>query len=52
MEALNSVDMVADDFRYDKGISYCFKNGQTLNVRVGQPTVKINNLFVNRDFND
>lgn len=52
MEALNSVDMVADDFRYDKGISYCFKNGQTLNVRVGQPTVKINNLFVNRNFND
>ncbi len=52
METLNSVDMVADDFRYDKGISYCFKNGQTLNVRVGQPTVKINNLFVKSGLND
>jgi len=46
LEVLNSVDMVADDFRFDKGTSYCFKNGQTINVRVGQPTVKINNLYV------
>ncbi len=51
-EVLNSVDMVANDFRYDKGVSYCFKNGQTLNVRVGQPTVKINNLYVTKDTND
>ena len=52
IEALNSVEMVADDFRYDKGISYCFKNGQTINVRVGQPTVKIKNLYVTREIND
>lgn len=51
-EILESVDMIADDFRFDKGISYCFKNGQTLNVRVGQPTVKINNLWVTGDTND
>ena len=51
-EILNSVDMIANDFRYDKGISYCIKNGQTLNVRVGQPSVKINNLYVSRDYND
>lgn len=51
-EVLNSVDMIANDFRYDKGISYCFKNGQTLNVRVGQPTVKINNLYITKDTND
>jgi len=49
-EVLNSVEMVANDFRYDKGISYCFKNGQTLNVRVGQPSVKIGNLFVSREY--
>ena len=48
LEVLNSVDMVADDFRFDKGISYCFKNGQTINVRVGQPTVKISNLYVKK----
>ncbi|MCP5048669.1 MAG: TldD/PmbA family protein [bacterium] len=45
-ETLNSIAMVANDFRFDKGISYCFKKGQTVNVRVGQPTVKINNLSI------
>ena len=54
MEVLNSVAMVADDFNFDKGISYCFKNGQTVNVRVGQPSVKIDNLYVSqtREFKD
>jgi len=52
LEVLNSVDMIANDFRYDKGISYCFKNGQTINVRVGQPTVKINNLYVTKELDD
>lgn len=51
-EVLNSVAMVANDFRYDKGVSYCFKNGQTLNVRVGQPTVKIDNLWVTKDIGE
>jgi TldD protein len=52
LEALNSVEMVGDDFRCDKGISYCYKNGQAINVRVGQPTVKIKNLFVSKEIND
>jgi TldD protein len=51
-DALNSVDMIANDFSYDKGISYCHKNGQTVNVRVGQPTVRINNLYVTREYHD
>lgn len=51
-EVLNSVEMIADDFRYDKGTSYCHKNNQTLNVRVGQPTVKVTNLYVTRDSDD
>jgi predicted Zn-dependent protease len=51
-DALNSVEMIANDFCYDKGISYCHKNGQTVNVRVGQPTVKINNLYVSRGYHD
>ncbi|MEN8154932.1 MAG: TldD/PmbA family protein [Acidobacteriota bacterium] len=50
-EVFNSVEMVANDFSYDRGISHCFKNGQILNVRVGQPTVKINNLVITRDIN-
>jgi predicted Zn-dependent protease len=52
LEVLNSVEMVANDFRFDKGTSYCFKNGQTINVRVGQPTVKIDNLCVTREIDD
>jgi predicted Zn-dependent protease len=52
IEILNSVDMIANDFRYDRGISYCVKNGQTLNVRVGQPSVKINNLYVSKGYHD
>lgn len=52
LELLNSVNMIANDFRFDKGTSYCFKNGQTINVRVGQPTVKIDNLYVTREIND
>ncbi|MGD2091157.1 MAG: TldD/PmbA family protein [Candidatus Aminicenantes bacterium] len=52
LEVLNSVNMIANDFRFDKGTSYCYKNGQTINVRVGQPTVKIDNLYVTGEIND
>jgi TldD protein len=48
VEVLNSIEMVANDFHYDTGNSYCFKNGQVLNVRVGQPTIKMNNLVISR----
>jgi predicted Zn-dependent protease len=40
--------MIGNDFRYDRGVSYCYKNGQTLNVRVGQPSIKIENITVSR----
>lgn len=45
-EALRDVAMVGDDFTYDRGTSFCRKNGQVLPVRVGQPTVKIGKLWV------
>lgn len=45
---LNSVEMIASDFQFDRGISYCLKNGQFLNVRIGQPTVKIGSLMITR----
>ena len=47
-EVLNSIEMIGNDFRYDKGVSYCYKNGQTLSVRVGQPSIKIDNVSVSR----
>ena len=46
-EVLNDIGMVGNDFKYDRGVSYCQKNGQVLPVRVGQPTIKINRLNVN-----
>ncbi len=45
-EILRDIAMVGDDFKYDRGTSYCQKNGQVLPVRVGQPTVKIEKLWV------
>lgn len=51
-EVFNSIEMIADDFSLDRGISYCYKDGQTLNVRVGQPSVKITNLKLSRGLND
>ncbi len=45
-EILGDIAMVGDDFKYDRGNSYCLKNGQVLPVRVGQPTVKIGKLWV------
>jgi len=50
-KTLNSIDMVASDFQYDRGISYCLKKGQFLNVRIGQPTVKIAALTITRGRN-
>jgi len=46
-EILNDIGMVGNDFKYDRGVSYCQKIGQILPVRVGQPTIKINKLWVN-----
>jgi len=46
-EILNDIGMVGNDFKYDRGVSYCQKNGQVLPVRVGQPTIKINKMNVN-----
>lgn len=44
-DILSDIAMVGDDFKYDRGTSYCQKNGQVLPVRVGQPTVKIAKLW-------
>lgn len=45
-DVLNGIQAIGDDFRYDRGMSYCHKNGDTVSVRVGQPTVKIASMTV------
>lgn len=43
---LNQVSMVGNDLKLDSGIGTCGKEGQTVPVGVGQPTLKIDSLTV------
>ena len=45
-EALTRVSMVGNDMRLDSGIGVCGKDGQSVPVGVGQPTLKIDELTV------
>jgi TldD protein len=43
---LSNIDMVGTDARFDPGIGTCGKDGQSVPVGVGVPTVRIQNLTV------
>ena len=45
-DVLTKVSMVGKDLALDKGIGICGKDGQSVPVGVGQPTVKIDELTV------
>ena len=45
-ESLRDITMVANDMKLDTGGWTCGKNGQSVPVGVGQPTIKIDNLTV------
>ncbi|MEE9355332.1 MAG: metalloprotease TldD [Methylococcaceae bacterium] len=45
-EVLTKVDMVGSDLALDSGVGTCGKEGQSVPVGVGQPTMKINGLTV------
>ena len=44
--ALNQVSMIGNDLALDPGIGNCGKDGQTVPVNVGQPTMRIEKLTV------
>ena len=44
--ALTRVTMIGDDFEFDLGVGVCGKNGQSVPVGVGQPSLKITGLTV------
>ena len=45
-EVLNRVSMVGNDMKLDDGVGVCGKEGQSVPVGVGQPTLKIEGLTV------
>ncbi len=45
-EVMQKVSMVGNDLELDKGIGVCGKDGQSVPVGVGQPTLKIESLTV------
>jgi TldD protein len=45
-EALNRVSMVGTDLKLDSGVGICGKEGQSVPVGVGQPTLRIDGLTV------
>ena len=45
-EALKYVSMVGNDLKLDEGIGTCGKNGQSVSVGVGMPTVKLDKMTV------
>ena len=45
-EVLKHVSMVGDDLKLDTGVGVCGKEGQSVPVGVGQPTLKIDSLTV------
>jgi TldD protein len=46
IEAMQQVSMVGNDLKLDNGVGVCGKEGQSLPVGVGQPTLKVDNLTV------
>jgi TldD protein len=45
-EVMNRVSMVGDDLKLDAGVGVCGKDGQSVPVGVGQPTLRIDSLTV------
>jgi TldD protein len=45
-DALTRVSMVGNDLKLDEGIGVCGKEGQSVPVGVGQPTLRIDALTV------
>ncbi len=45
-EVMGRISMVADDLKLDTGVGNCGKEGQSVPVGVGQPTLKIDGLTV------
>ena len=45
-EVMNRVSMVGNDLALDRGVGVCGKDGQSVPVGVGQPTIKVDEITV------
>ncbi|WP_449423055.1 metallopeptidase TldD-related protein [Rhodanobacter lindaniclasticus] len=45
-DVLNRVSMIGNDLALDEGVGVCGKDGQSVPVGVGQPTLKIDAMTV------
>ena len=45
-EVMTQVSMVGNDLALDRGVGVCGKEGQSVPVGVGQPTLKIDSITV------
>lgn len=45
-DVLNRVSMIGNDMRLDSGVGVCGKEGQSVPVGVGQPTLRLDNVTV------
>ncbi|HGJ5879005.1 MAG TPA: hypothetical protein ACHBZ9_08030, partial [Arsenophonus nasoniae] len=45
-EAMQQISMVGNDLKLDSGIGVCGKEGQSVPVGVGQPTLKLDSITV------
>jgi TldD protein len=43
---LTRVSMIGNDLKLDEGVGVCGKDGQSVPVGVGQPTLKIDSMTV------
>jgi TldD protein len=46
MTVIKSITMVGNDLQIERSAGYCGKNGQTVIVSCGQPTVRVSNMTV------
>ena len=46
LEAMNRVSMIGNDMKLDSGVGTCGKEGQSVPVGVGMPTIKMEGLTV------
>lgn len=46
IEIMQNISMIGNDLSLDSGIGICVKNGQSIPVSVGQPTIKLNKITV------